>query len=203
MHGQAQDLGGLDDLAGHVDIRAGGCGITRGVIVGEDESAGRQLKRPADNLPRIDRGVVHRAFVHGLVGDQLVPPVEEKDPELLARFMGHGGAQIGGELGPGGDHGAAGDGLAADAHGGLVGELEVQRRLLAQTAHPDQVLQRRAEHAGEGAEAGQQGLGQRLDVPPGQGPEEQELEKLVVRQGARPAMAGAMAQAGPMAGVRR
>jgi len=141
--------------------------------------------------------------VHGLIGDQLVPAVEKEDAELLARFMGHGGAQVGGQLGPGSDHGAAGDGLATDAHGGLVGELEVQRRLLAQAAHPDQVLQRRAEDAGEGAEAGQQGLGQRLDVPPGQGPEEQELEKLVVRQGARPAMAGAMAQAGPMAGVRR
>jgi hypothetical protein len=75
----AQGPAGLDDLTGHVDVGMGGGGIAAGVVVDQDDVAGRQLKGPAHDLARIDRRMVDRAAVLDFVGDQLVFLVEEEN----------------------------------------------------------------------------------------------------------------------------
>jgi hypothetical protein len=39
VHGYAERAGGGNDLVGHVDVRAGGRGVARGVVVHEDNGA--------------------------------------------------------------------------------------------------------------------------------------------------------------------
>src|SRR5262245_17987562 len=68
VDGDAQRPGGIDDLLGHVDIGARRGGIARGVVVHQDDGAGRQLERALDDLAHVDRRVIDRALLLHLVG---------------------------------------------------------------------------------------------------------------------------------------
>ena len=92
---------GVYDLLGHVDIRPRGGGIARGVVVQQDDVAARQFQGAAHHLARIDRRVIDRAAVQDLIGDQLVLLVEKQHPELFARLIGQGDADIGQQGAPG------------------------------------------------------------------------------------------------------
>jgi hypothetical protein len=59
-------------------------------------------------------------------------------------------------------------------------DLDLGDRRLAQSAHFREALGRRRDHLGEGAEPGEQRLGQRLEIAAGDRPEQDELEQLVV-----------------------
>jgi len=178
------------------------------MVVNQDHRAGRQLERPAHHLARIDRGVVDRAAVHHLVGDQLVLAVEEQHPELFAGLVGQGDLYIGQQGAPGADHGAPAEGFAADPQRRLAQQPQIQRRRLADAGHGLELLHRGRQHARHAAEADQQRFGQRLDLAAREGAEQEQLEQFVVRQGVQPlqrplAQAFAMAQVVGLCGVAR
>ena len=54
------------------------------MVVHQDEGRRRQLQRAFDDLARIDRGVIHRAFGLNLIGNQHVLAVQEQHLEFLA-----------------------------------------------------------------------------------------------------------------------
>jgi hypothetical protein len=72
---------------------------------------------------------------------------------------------------------------------------------LADAGNGGDLLDRRAQHRAQRAEAGQQGLGHRLDVAAREGAEQVELQQLVVGQGDEAADLGALTQAFAMAQV--
>ena len=53
------------------------------MVVHQHDRGGGQLERALDHFARIDRGVIDRARLLHLVGDQLVAFVEEQNAELL------------------------------------------------------------------------------------------------------------------------
>ena len=81
-----KQLANLVNLLGHVDIGPGWRGVAGRVVVDEDAAGGVQFDGSPQNLPRIHRRVVDRAFGQDLVGDQVVALVEVQHPELLARL---------------------------------------------------------------------------------------------------------------------
>ena len=94
VDGDAERPRRIDDLLRHVDVGARRRRIAGGVVVHEDDRRGRQLQRPLDHLAHIDRRVIDGALLLHLVGDQLVPLVEEQDAELLAVLEALRGAAI-------------------------------------------------------------------------------------------------------------
>ncbi len=86
----AKLFAGFLDLPGHFHVALGRRWIAARVIVGHDDRGGAQIQRPLDDLSRIDRGVIHRAFRQHFVGDQHIFTVEEKHPELLVLDPAHG-----------------------------------------------------------------------------------------------------------------
>ena len=75
----------LGDLLGHVDVGPGRGGVAGRMVVDEDAAGGVQLDGSPQNLTRIYRRMVDRAFGQNLVGDQVVALVEVQHPELFAR----------------------------------------------------------------------------------------------------------------------
>src|SRR5215204_4686771 len=71
-----------------------GVGSPEGVVVDEDESGRRKLKRPLHDLARIDGRVVDRAGLLHLVRDQRVALIEKQQPELLLFSERHCGAAV-------------------------------------------------------------------------------------------------------------
>ena len=78
-------------------------------------------------------------------------------------------------------------------------DLEFRRHGLADALHFHEALGLGAQHFGEGAEAGEQVLGDRLGVATADGAEQHHLEQLVVRHGIGAALAEAVLQAVAMA----
>lgn len=83
MQRQAEILAALLDLLGHAEISLGRRGITRRVVVDQDQGAGVQQQRPLDHLARTDRDMIDRAGRQKLIGDDAVLAVEIEDMESL------------------------------------------------------------------------------------------------------------------------
>lgn len=147
--------------------------------------------------------MVDRALVHGLVGDQLVLLVEEQHPELFARLVRQGDADIGEQGGPRRNHRALGHRLAADAQGGLVHQLQIERDGLADAADRAQFRNRGGEHRRKTPKTRQKRLGQRLDVAHRDRAEEVEFEKFIVRQGVEPTLQRPGTETFAVSAVRR
>ena len=130
----------------------------------------------------IDRRVVDGARLLHLVGDQRVALVEEEQAELLLVHEGHGRAAIVEHRGPGREDRALGHRALGEAPRRGLDDLEVGDDALADAVDLGEARGRRGEHLGEGAEAPDQLLGDRLHVAARDGAEEHELEQLVVGQ---------------------
>ena len=64
------------------------------MIVHQDDCGGGELERALDHLAGIDRGVVDRAGLVLLVGNEMVALVEEQDAEPLLVVERHRGAAV-------------------------------------------------------------------------------------------------------------
>ena len=82
VHRNAERLGDLDDILGHLDIGLRGRRIARRMVVHQDDGSCGKLQRALHHLARIDRRVVDGAGLLDLVGDEGVALVEEQEPEL-------------------------------------------------------------------------------------------------------------------------
>jgi hypothetical protein len=82
VHGDAERLGGADDVLGDGDVGLRGGRVARGVVVHQDERRGAQLQRALDHLAGIDRRVVDSAALLLLMRDQRVLAVEEEEVEF-------------------------------------------------------------------------------------------------------------------------
>lgn len=83
-----ENPGGLDDPAGHLDVRARGCRIARGMIMDEDHGRGGQLQRTPHHFPDVDRGMIHGAVRPMLLAHQDVALVEVEHAKLLPGLVG-------------------------------------------------------------------------------------------------------------------
>ena len=125
VNGDPQRPRRLHDLAGHVDVRRRGRRIAAGVVMDEDDRAGVQLQGAADDLARLDRGMVDRAPVHHLVEDDGVLLVEEEDPELFAGLARHGDPHVGQQRRPRAGDGALAHHAPGDANGRFLDEHHI------------------------------------------------------------------------------
>lgn len=81
----ADDIGGLADAAGHAEIGIARGGITRGMVVDEDETPGGVDEGGAEDIPGMGHG-----FIDGAVGDLLLTDkaeagIDEQDAHGLMR----------------------------------------------------------------------------------------------------------------------
>src|SRR5260221_14270263 len=81
----AEESGGLGDLARRLDIGLRWGRVARWMIVRHDERRGAELDRPLDHLARIDRRVIDGAALLALVRDQCSLAIEEEEMEFLHR----------------------------------------------------------------------------------------------------------------------
>ena len=89
-----QPLARLQYIAGQRDVGAAGRGIAAGMVVHQDQRGGPQIQRAADNLTRMDRRFVDRAFADQIVANQAVLAVQMQHAHPLGGAMGHIGMQI-------------------------------------------------------------------------------------------------------------
>lgn len=87
MKHDAQLISGIFNAFGHFHIIPAGCGITAGVVMYQNNGGGMKLKRSLNDFPWIDRGMVNRAFLLFLIGNQTIFPVQKQDTELLILLM--------------------------------------------------------------------------------------------------------------------
>ena len=165
----------------------------------ENQCGGVELQGALDHLARIDRRVVDRSRALHLVGDEGVLLVEEENAELLARLMGHRRRDIIENGGPGGQDLALPDRFPHRSAVDRRDDGQIQRNGVFDARHFGQEAARRAEHFAQGAETGDQGLGDRLDVASGNGAEQDELEELIIGEGVGAGFAEALAQPVAMA----
>jgi hypothetical protein len=169
------------------------------VVVHEDQGAGRQFQRPADDLARVNRRVIHRADALQFLGDQPVLLVEEKNPEFLALARRHGGAAIVQDIDEGGQRATLLQLAARQAAGAGLNDFQFRYDRLTDAGDFHQPLRARRQHLGEGAKAGDQDLGQRLDVAPRHGAKQHQLQQLVIGDRVRARLAQALTQTVAMA----
>jgi hypothetical protein len=184
----------LDDLPRHGDIAVGRGGIAAGVVVDKDHGGRAQFEGALDDLARIDRHMVDRADLLDLVGDELVLAVEEHDAEMLALFMRHGDVAIIDQLLPGAQDRLFLDVAIEHAQGQRMHRLHQHGGILAKALDALEVLEAGGHDARDAAEAGEQLLGQRLDVLAGNRGKKHELEQLVILEGAGAGFHEALAQ---------
>ena len=78
MHRDIERFADLHDLVGQTDVVGGRLRITRWVVVHENQGAGAELERPAQDLPWIDGRMIDGAGAQHLIGDEAVLLVEEQ-----------------------------------------------------------------------------------------------------------------------------
>ena len=191
---QPQPLSGVNDPPGHLDVGEGRVRIARWMVVDQHDGRSAQLERALDDLAGVDGRMVYGAFLLNLVGNQLVLLVEEEDAELFVVAEGHGGAHIVEDGVPGAEHRTVQHLAAHQPHGGGMDDLDFGGHGLAHAVHFHQALWLGAQHLGEGAEAGEQLLGDGLGVAAPDGAKQQHLEKLVIRHGIGAGLAEAFLQ---------
>jgi hypothetical protein len=80
---------GLGDPPRRLDVAAAGGGVSRGVVVREDEGGGAHFKRPPHDLAGVDGGLADGAVGVRLVMEQPVAAVQEQDSKPLGRQERH------------------------------------------------------------------------------------------------------------------
>src|SRR5919106_2109955 len=121
---------GRDELLGHGDVGFRRARIAARVVVDEDDRRRAGLDHAPDHLARVERGVIDRAAMQGLVLDQGVLAVEEQDPGRLDRLMAHGDRQIVHQRRGRADHRPVLEWLAERRPHGDADDLEQEHRWL-------------------------------------------------------------------------
>ena len=129
--------------------------------------------------------------------------VEEQDAQALGLVAGHAEAQIIDQGVPAGEHRPVHHLGAGQALGRVRHRFERHRARLADAVHPLQLTRPGAQHVGERAEALQQRVGDRLGVTPRDRMEQEQLQHLVIGEGARPAVEEPFSQAASVAAMDR
>ena len=83
VHRDAQMLTGFGNPPGDCDVGAAGLGITARVIVDEDQRGRPAIECAADNLARMDRGLVYRSLGGEVILDKPVLGVEVQHPHAF------------------------------------------------------------------------------------------------------------------------
>src|SRR6476620_319143 len=94
MDSDPKQLADLVNLLGHVDVGPGRGGVAGRMVVHEDAAGSMQFDGSPQNLTRVHRRMIYRAFGQDLVSDQVVALVEVENAELLARRKRHRGGEI-------------------------------------------------------------------------------------------------------------
>ena len=82
VHRDAEWFCGVDDVLGDRDVRLRRGRVAGRVVVHQDQRRGAQFQGALDDLTGVDRGVIDRAALLLLVGDQRVLAVEKEEVEL-------------------------------------------------------------------------------------------------------------------------
>ena len=78
VHGDAQSLARLDDLAGDLDVLLAGLRVAAGMVVHQDQRCRAEVERALDHLPGVDCRLIDRTFGHVVVADQHVLGIHVK-----------------------------------------------------------------------------------------------------------------------------
>lgn len=81
-------------LGGDDAIRSAGIEISARMIVPDDHARGAELERPAQDFPRIERGVVDRSRRTDLCREKLVSRIQKEHRDLLPRRVGKQHAKV-------------------------------------------------------------------------------------------------------------
>lgn len=100
VHRYSKWIGDADDRLRHLDVGLRGRRIAAGMVVHEDHGGCGQFQRPLDDLARLNRGVIDRAGLLYLVGDQLVALVEKENAKLFFLGESHAGATVADDVVP-------------------------------------------------------------------------------------------------------
>ena len=164
-----------------------------------DDVGRAQIQRPAQHLAHVNRGLIHRSNPLPLVADKPVLGVEKQQVKFLYAAVTEVQAAVF-------EQGIEGrqQRLVSNLHRRqpsrrLAHDRNRRNRCLPHALDADQRLRRRGKHFAEAAELRDQGLGQRLGIPPGQGGEQQHFQHLVVGQRLGTTADQALAQAVPVA----
>lgn len=194
---KVQGPAGLDYGLSQFLIRSRGAGIAARVIVDQNEPRGLVFQGQLQNLSRIHHRLIHRAFLEDLFGNDFVLAVEVEHPKLLVFQAPHGGAAVVHQ------HVQRRDALALqglfleiDPMAGLY-QMDEAGRILLEPHEIHQGLGGGVQDLPEGAEVGDETLGQRFDIRVRNGKSQQQLQKLIVLQRGRTALQ----EPGPEAGA--
>lgn len=158
MDADVEQAGGGDQSVGGGAVGGGRARIARGMVVGDDQGGGLEVKRAADDHPRLELGAAGAAAGDLFLGEPAAAGVEEDDEDAFDLAVGEAGPEVADEFGPGagqrlalgrqaqdlGDGGAGGAQLARDRF--VAGDAEVR-------------LGTGGENLGERAEAGEERTG--------------------------------------------
>jgi hypothetical protein len=191
VHRDAERDGDVDHRLGHPDVGLRRSRIAGGMVVHQDDGAGRQFERALHHLARIDRGVVHGADLLHFIGDQLVALVEKQDPKLFLVGKGHRGPAIIDHAGPCRQHGALLELTTGDPARGGGDQADFGDRRVAQPTDLAKPRLRGMDRFGERTEFLDQRLCQWLDVAAWDGAKQHHLKQFVIvkRVGAGPTKA--------------
>jgi hypothetical protein len=178
---QTKRLCGGPDLSCHVDIGGRGRGITRGMIMYQNERTCIEVQRTLDHLTRVDRHMIDRTARLFLICDEDILAVQIKDAELFDLSMGHGGVAIVNQSVPRGNHLTAEHTGTGQTVRCSLDDLEFGRHRLAHPRQSDEPLQRSRDNPVEIPELGHECMCQRFHIAPGNGTKEHEFQKLVIR----------------------
>ena len=182
QHPDIELAGGLPDAPGEFDVLDGGLGVGPGMVVDEDDAAGLAGERHTQHLPGIDRRLVHRALADPFPADEPVLVVEQGHPEFLVlRGPDPGLGRLGHDVGTVEDHPVP-QGLLVKPGPGLAPQGEELLKPGAETLHLPQFAHPGGQRASQGAEAGQQFLGQGLVVAADVDIAQEQLQDLVIGQ---------------------
>jgi hypothetical protein len=167
------------------------------MVVDQYNRGGGEFEGALDHLARIDRRMIDGTRLLHLVGDKGILLVEEQHAELLACLERHRRAAILDHRRPGCENLTVLEFALEHAVGDCSGQLEFGCDAVSHALDFSKQVRWCAEHFGQGAEPGQQRLGDRLGVAARDQPEQQQLEQFII--GKRPVAALAEALAQPVA----
>ena len=176
----AERLGHLHDLPRHLDVGARRRGIAGGMIVDQDHGGADELQRALHHLARIDRGMVHRALLLHLVGDQTGFACRGRECGTArarrrpwrrgsSRSPRSSGRAQGGRRSPS-EHGARGG----------VDDLQFHGNGFAHAPSPPSDAPGWRSGLRRSCRSAQKGLRERLRVAPGNGAEQNHLKQFII-----------------------
>jgi len=190
----------LLDLAGHRDVFGGGRGATARMVMDQDDRGRVLFEGAFHEFARVDWHVVYGRVARDLIGDQPVAVVEIQNPRLLGPLPRQYRGQLSYQMVPVVQDRPIHHFGRGRADRCRLGDLERGGTRFAQPLDRPEIRHRCGERRTIGAEARNQGAGDRLGVAPGQGEEQDHFQDLVIGEGIRPGAEQTFAQPSAMPG---